>query len=97
MRQPGVSINVEHSPLTIAVLIENGGRGEPTQAILYYPANYQPGRQYPMVVYIYERLTNGLHQYTAPSDRQQYNTTNFVQPASAQFRAMQDAALGLLW
>ena len=61
-------------------LIEfSNGRGEPTQAILYYPANYQPGRQYPMVVYIYERLTNGLHQYTAPSDRQQYNTTNFVQ------------------
>lgn len=26
VRQPGVSINVEHSPITIAVLIENGGR-----------------------------------------------------------------------
>jgi CubicO group peptidase (beta-lactamase class C family) len=26
-----------------------------------------------------------------------FNTTNFAQPASAQFRAMQDAALGLLW
>ncbi|MEX2284177.1 MAG: prolyl oligopeptidase family serine peptidase [Gemmatimonadota bacterium] len=63
-----------------AELIEYAnGRGEPTQAILYYPANYQAGRQYPMVVYIYERLTNGLHQYTVPSDRQQYNTTNFVQ------------------
>jgi VWFA-related protein len=26
VRQPGVSINVEHSPITVAVLIENGGR-----------------------------------------------------------------------
>jgi hypothetical protein len=26
VRQPGVNINVEHSPITVAVLIENGGR-----------------------------------------------------------------------
>ncbi len=61
-------------------LIEfSNGRGERRQAILNYPANYQPGRQYPMVVYIYERLTNGLHSYVVPSERSQYNVTNFTQ------------------
>jgi dipeptidyl aminopeptidase/acylaminoacyl peptidase len=61
-------------------LIEfTNGRGEKTQAILNYPANYEPGRRYPMVVYIYERLTNGLHNYVSPSERSQYNVTNFTQ------------------
>jgi dipeptidyl aminopeptidase/acylaminoacyl peptidase len=63
-----------------AELIEfNNGRGEKTQAILNYPANYDPSKKYPMVVYIYERLTNGLHQYVVPSERSQYNVTNFTQ------------------
>ncbi|MGH7469152.1 MAG: S9 family peptidase [Longimicrobiales bacterium] len=63
-----------------AELIEfTNGRGENTQAILNYPANYQPGRRYPMVVYIYERLTNQLHNYVVPSERSQYNISNFTQ------------------
>ena len=63
-----------------AELIEfRNARGHTSRAILHYPANYQPGQRYPMVVYIYEQLTAGLHQYRVPSDRQQYNPTNFVQ------------------
>jgi dipeptidyl aminopeptidase/acylaminoacyl peptidase len=35
--------------------------------ILYYPADYQPGQSYPMVVAIYERQFEYLHHYNAPT------------------------------
>lgn len=37
------------------------------QGALYYPANYDPSKKYPMVVYIYEKLSPDLHDYTNPS------------------------------
>ncbi|HEX5080947.1 MAG TPA: prolyl oligopeptidase family serine peptidase, partial [Blastocatellia bacterium] len=49
------------------------------QGVLLYPAGYQAGRKYPMVVYLYERLSDGLHQYSAPSERDYYNTAAFTQ------------------
>lgn len=52
--------------------------GEKLQATLYYPAGYQPGKQYPMIVYIYERLSDNVHQYVVPSDRSYYNTSVFT-------------------
>lgn len=52
--------------------------GKKLQGALYYPANYDPNKQYPMVVYIYEILSNNVHGYVAPSIRRPYNTTNFT-------------------
>ncbi len=52
--------------------------GKKMQGALYYPANYEPGKQYPMIVYIYEILTNGVHNYIRPGVRSPYNTTNFT-------------------
>jgi dipeptidyl aminopeptidase/acylaminoacyl peptidase len=46
----------------------------PLQAALYYPANYDPSRKYPMIVYTYERLSQNVHQYPVPSERSYYNT-----------------------
>jgi len=43
------------------------------QGALAYPANYEPGRQYPMIVYIYEILSNSVHSYNTPSERSPYN------------------------
>ena len=48
------------------------------QGALYYPAGYEPGKQYPMIVYMYETLSDGVHRYVAPSDRDYYNTTVFT-------------------
>ena len=48
------------------------------QGALYYPAGYDPGRRYPMIVYVYERLSDGVHRYVPPSDRDYYNTTVFT-------------------
>ncbi len=41
--------------------------GEKMQGILYKPEDFDYGKQYPMMVYIYERLSNGLHRYYSPS------------------------------
>lgn len=48
------------------------------QGILYYPAGYEAGKQYPMIVYIYERLSNGIHRYRVPSEQSAYNPTVFT-------------------
>ena len=53
--------------------------GEDLQAALFYPANYEPGRTYPMIVDIYEITSNTVHTYRVPSERTPYNTTVFTQ------------------
>jgi dipeptidyl aminopeptidase/acylaminoacyl peptidase len=47
-------------------LIEYTALGKKLQGALYLPANYKPGTKYPTVVYIYEKLSDGLHGYTPP-------------------------------
>ncbi len=53
--------------------------GKPLQAILYYPANYDPKKKYPMIVYTYELLTQGLHRYIVPRENDYYNANVFTQ------------------
>lgn len=36
------------------------------QGILYKPENFDPGKRYPMIVYFYERSSDGIHRHTAP-------------------------------
>lgn len=40
--------------------------GDKLQALLYLPANYEPGKSYPTITYIYERLTDNANRYTMP-------------------------------
>ena len=42
-------------------------KGDKLQGALYLPANYQPGRSYPTIVYIYEKLSQGLNSYAIPT------------------------------
>lgn len=53
--------------------------GKELQGVLHYPADYEPGKQYPMIVYIYEIRSNSLNNYVAPSNRRAYNLTHYVQ------------------
>lgn len=53
--------------------------GQDLQGALFYPADYEPGRQYPMIVYIYEIRSTVVHGYTNPSERSAYNTTVWTQ------------------
>jgi dipeptidyl aminopeptidase/acylaminoacyl peptidase len=53
--------------------------GRELQAALHYPANYEPGRQYPMIVYIYETTSPLIHNYSVPSETSAHNPTVFTQ------------------
>ena len=52
------------------------------QASLYLPANYEPGKPYPTIVYIYELLTQGHNQYGRPTangfSRQAYTSNGYA-------------------
>jgi dipeptidyl aminopeptidase/acylaminoacyl peptidase len=53
--------------------------GRPLQAFLLYPANHDPSRRYPMIVYAYEMLSQEVHRYEPPSERDYYNFTAWTQ------------------
>jgi dipeptidyl aminopeptidase/acylaminoacyl peptidase len=53
--------------------------GNRLQGALYYPANYEKGKQYPMIVQIYEIESNQLHNWTAPSERTTYDAAVWSQ------------------
>ncbi|EOZ92596.1 putative acylaminoacyl-peptidase [Indibacter alkaliphilus LW1] len=40
--------------------------GEPMQGLLFKPENFDTRKKYPMMVYFYERNSDGLHNYRAP-------------------------------
>lgn len=44
-------------------------KGDKLQAALFLPANYKKGKKYPTIVYIYEKLSQGLNRYYSPSAR----------------------------
>jgi len=60
--------------------------GRPLKGALFYPANYEEGKEYPMIVYIYEILSNSLHNYTNPSVRSAYNTSHYTNQGYFVFR-----------
>nr|WP_314863185.1 prolyl oligopeptidase family serine peptidase [uncultured Undibacterium sp.] len=43
-----------------------GTDGKKLQGALFLPTNYQAGKAYPTIVYIYEKLSQGLNSYTPP-------------------------------
>jgi acetyl esterase/lipase len=81
-----VDTSAESAPLAWssgAQLVEyKNAKGERLQASLYLPANYEKGKSYPTVVYIYERLTQGHFQYGRPTangfSRQAYTSNGYA-------------------
>jgi Tol biopolymer transport system component len=53
-------------------------KGRRLQGALFYPAGYEKGKKYPMIVYNYELLSQNVHRYVAPSDRSYYNISVFT-------------------
>ncbi|MDX1676148.1 MAG: prolyl oligopeptidase family serine peptidase, partial [Longimicrobiales bacterium] len=47
--------------------------GRRLQGALFYPAGYEPGKQYPMITYIYEIRSPLVHNYYVPSQEGEYN------------------------
>ncbi len=52
--------------------------GKMLRAMLIKPEDFDPAKKYPMMVYIYEQLTQGLHRYVAPSPGTSINLTRYV-------------------
>ncbi len=49
------------------VLIDfENGRGDQLQGTLTLPANYEEGKQYPTIIYFYEKMSDRHHQYSFP-------------------------------
>ncbi len=49
--------------------------GDSLQGALFLPANYEAGKKYPTLTYIYEKLSQGLNAYPQP------NATRYANPA----------------
>lgn len=48
-------------------------QGVPLQALVYLPANFDPAKKYPVLVYLYEKLTFTIHRFIAPTPNQNLN------------------------
>lgn len=53
-------------------------KGDKLQGTLYLPANYEPGKKYPMLVTIYEKRSQNRHLYAAPNETRAPNPTLFT-------------------
>ena len=53
-------------------------QGLALQGVLTYPANHDPSKKYPMIVYMYEKLSDGMHAFSMPSEREYYNPAAFT-------------------
>jgi dipeptidyl aminopeptidase/acylaminoacyl peptidase len=52
--------------------------GLPLKGMLLKPENFDPAKKYPMIVYIYERLSQGIHQFRAPGPGTSINPAYYV-------------------
>jgi dipeptidyl aminopeptidase/acylaminoacyl peptidase len=52
--------------------------GVPLKGLLLKPDNFDPRKKYPMIVYIYERLSQSLHQFHNPGPGTSINPTYYV-------------------
>src|SRR5262249_21707745 len=59
--------------------------GQRLQGVLRYPACYERGKKYPMIVSVYEKRSDSLHQYSAPSEREYYNVSSFTSAGYFEF------------
>lgn len=52
--------------------------GVPLSGILMKPEGFDPAKKYPMIVYIYERLSQGLHAFVNPAPSHSINASYYV-------------------
>jgi dipeptidyl aminopeptidase/acylaminoacyl peptidase len=52
--------------------------GVPLKGVLVVPDGFDPKQKYPMLVYFYERMSQGLHNYVAPAPGTSPNASYYV-------------------
>ena len=62
------------------LLFYSNSKGGKLKAALFYPADYNPTKKYPMVVHIYDIMSKNLHHYVNPSflNSEGFNITNYT-------------------
>jgi dienelactone hydrolase len=63
---------------TVDLVRWHSADGVPLKGLLYKPEGFDSTKKYPMVVYHYEQLTQGFHNYVAPNGRNVINPTHYV-------------------
>ncbi len=53
-------------------------KGRPLRALLAKPEDFDPKKKYPLMVYIYEKMTDNLHRYVPPAPGQNINVSRYV-------------------
>ncbi len=77
-------------------------KGDTLQGALYLPAGYTPGQKVPAVVYIYEKLSQGLHQYPVPNETRAFNPSVYTSRGYAVFQpdivyTINDPGMSSVW
>ncbi|HYZ86925.1 MAG TPA: prolyl oligopeptidase family serine peptidase [Bryobacteraceae bacterium] len=52
--------------------------GVPLSGVLYKPENFDPSKKYPMIVYLYERLSQTFHQFREPRPTNSINIPQYT-------------------
>ncbi|SEK68382.1 WD40-like Beta Propeller Repeat [Roseateles sp. YR242] len=52
--------------------------GRKLRALLAKPDNFDPAKKYPLMVYIYEKMTDNRYRYVPPAPSQNINVTRYV-------------------
>ncbi|MBI2409058.1 MAG: S9 family peptidase [Gemmatimonadetes bacterium] len=65
--------DAEYPRGTVELVHWNNDDGVPLEGMLFKPEGFDPSKKYPMVTYFYERLSDGLHNYVAPTGRNVVN------------------------
>lgn len=52
--------------------------GVPLQAVVFKPAGFEPGRKYPAIVYLYERLSQVVHNFVNPAPGTSINVSFYT-------------------
>ncbi|MBZ5623196.1 MAG: prolyl oligopeptidase family serine peptidase [Acidobacteriia bacterium] len=74
-------VNPQKSKLlwgTSEVVEYKNADGVPLQAALYKPENFDPHKKYPMMVYIYEKLTQNVNHFVNPAPGTSINVSYYV-------------------
>jgi hypothetical protein len=63
---------------TVELVRWNSADGVPLKGLLFKPENFDSTKKYPMIVYHYEQLSQGLHSYVPPNGRNVTNPTHYA-------------------
>jgi dipeptidyl aminopeptidase/acylaminoacyl peptidase len=63
---------------TVELVRWTSADGVPLKGLLYKPENFDSTKQYPLIAYFYESLSQNLHSYVPPNGRNVINPTHYV-------------------